>query len=357
MQRFIFLSVFILIYWLLNTLFLWHFYKFFQIKINHKFFLYSIIITAIFPLSMSLHRLLPNIFTRVFYYIWSTWLGIIFIWLVFSIIIDLIFFFWKNPTILKWYIWLTIISSISIYAIINQLFLNIVNVEIIIKNLEKEQKIWYISDVHIDGIHNISYLEKIINKINEQKVDFVIINWDLVDWTSFGEEWFEVINNFKSPVFFTFGNHETYIGKDFVKKLLKNTKAKILENEVYEINWIQIIWIEDMMWFNHSYNENKLNEILNKLTWNKNKPTILSLHEPLWMGISSQKWINLQLAWHTHNGQIWPFNYLVETSFPYIKWIYSFWKMKLYVWQWTWVWWPPLRLWSENEITIFNLKK
>jgi len=286
------------------------------------------------------------------------WLGTVFFGFFISIAFDLTVNFLPISLFYKWLIRSILIISISAYAVYNQSGSPAIkNVSIKVKNLENNIRIWYLSDVHIDWIHSIDYLEKIIKILNEQKVDLVLINWDLVDGTSFETHSFKTLDNSSVPVFFTYGNHETYIGKDFVTKLLLNTKVKTLENEVVEFKWLQIIWIEDMMWMNIKDNEWKLDKILNGLSWNKNKASLLLLHEPIGSEIADKHWINIQLAGHTHNGQIIPFNFIVKLVFPRVLGLYKIGNLILYVWPGTWIWWPPMRLWSQNEITIIDLFK
>jgi len=56
----------------------------------------------------------------------------------------------------------------------------------------------------------------------------------LVDGTSFEKHSFKTLDRLKTPVYITFGNHESYIGKDFAMSLFKDTRAKVLENEIID---------------------------------------------------------------------------------------------------------------------------
>ena len=55
----------------------------------------------------------------------------------------------------------------------------------------------------------------------------------------------------------------------------------------------------------------------------KSKPVILLDHQPYNLDQSEKNGVDLQLSGHTHNGQIWPLNYLVkmmyEVSYGYKK--------------------------------------
>ncbi|MBT7903597.1 hypothetical protein HN587_07070 [Candidatus Woesearchaeota archaeon] len=78
-------------------------------------------------------------------------------------------------------------------------------------------------------------------------------------------------------------------------------------------------------------------------------------HQPKGMIEAEKAGINLQLAGHTHNGQIFPFNFVVKAVFPHVRGLYKINNLNLYVSPGTGTWGPPMRLGSSNEITVINL--
>ena len=61
------------------------------------------------------------------------------------------------------------------------------------------------------------------------------------------------------------------------------------------------------------------------------------------------------LSGHTHNGQIFPFNFLVRLQFKYIYGFFKKDKSNLYVTSGAGCWEPKMRLGTFNEIIIINL--
>lgn len=356
--RIFFILIFLSVLFWLNAFFIWHFLKLYSIGINKNLVIISFILTALLPISMSLHSQFPNIFTRYFYIFCITWLWIIFLWLFISIIFDFSINLISIPLQIKSFIWSFLIVSISTFAIYNQSWLpEIKNISIKAPKLSENMKIWYLSDVHIDWVHSINYLNKIIDILNKQKLDLVLINWDLVDWASFEKHSFKTLDRLNVPVYITLGNHESYIWNDFAKSLFTETKARVLENEVVNYKWLEILGIQDMFWIKNKQNEILLDKILSNMKWDSEKTSIMVLHEPIWSEIADKYWVNIQLAWHTHNWQIWPFNYVVKLVFPRVLGLYKIGNLSLYVGPGTWTWWPPMRLGSRNEITIITLEK
>ena len=63
------------------------------------------------------------------------------------------------------------------------------------------------------------------------------------------------------------------------------------------------------------------------------------------------------LSGHTHNGQIFPFNFFVRMQFKFKYGLYDSNNSKLYVSSGSGTWGPKMRLGTFNEIILFNLSK
>jgi predicted MPP superfamily phosphohydrolase len=68
---------------------------------------------------------------------------------------------------------------------------------------------------------------------------------------------------------------------------------------------------------------------------------------------------NFYILWrlfgHTHNGQIFPFNFYVRRHFPHVKGLYRYKNLHLYVSAGTGTWGPRMRLGSKSEIIFPKL--
>jgi len=65
--------------------------------------------------------------------------------------------------------------------------------------------------------------------------------------------------------------------------------------------------------------------------------------------------VQLQLSGHTHDGQMWPFRYLVRLQTRYLAGSYRDGDSTLYVSRGTGFWGPPLRVLAPAEITELTL--
>ena len=122
-----------------------------------------------------------------------------------------------------------------------------------------------------------------------------------------------------------------------------------------EEKWINIAWrIDKSSWKNQD-----LNKILKDTftTKENDKFTILMTHQPI--ALNKLEWypVDLEVAGHTHNWQIYWFRELVKVMNDYWYWKYEEnWKIA-FITQWIWTRWLPLRLWTQSEVVIINLKK
>ena len=66
---------------------------------------------------------------------------------------------------------------------------------------------------------------------------------------------------------------------------------------------------------------------------------------------------DLMLSGHTHNGQIFPFNFFVRLQYKNIYGIYEKLKSKLYVSSGSGCWGPTMRLGTKNEIVDILISK
>lgn len=352
LQMIIFMSIFLSIYGSINGYVIWRLMNLFGEKLTKISYLLILISTASFFLAAVLERLSHNIVTRFIYGIAGVWMGMLFFLLSSLLIYEGIKLFIKIEPKQAGISILIFVTLISIYATINAFLINIKEISIPLQNLSQNIKIVQLTDLHIGTIHNSGFLKKVIQKVNTINPDIIVITGDLIDGSGlFHPETYTQLNNFEAPTFFVTGNHETYTDIEKFRETLQDTQIKILIDEKTEFKGLQIIGL------NYTENEEVAKTALNQIQINSNQPSLLLAHNPKIIKLSNQAGIDLQLSGHTHNGQIYPFNFIVKLFYPEINGIYKNDKTTLYVSPGTGTWGPPMRLGSQNEITVINLKK
>jgi uncharacterized protein len=208
-------------------------------------------------------------------------------------------------------------------------------------------KIAHLSDIHIGSI-GPSRLADIIARTNDLTPDIILITGDLFDNANpTTRASAALLTRFAAPVLFTSGNHETYTGYDNVRQMLAATQIRWLRNEAVEVNGVRIIGVEN------SYDTELLQSVLSR-TLPSPAYTILMNHQPTGFAIAAARGIGLTLSGHVHNGQIWPFNFIVGLFYPYLKGLHANGGALLNVSTGTGIWGPPMRLGSHSEIVLLE---
>ncbi|MBR9701133.1 metallophosphoesterase, partial [Candidatus Woesearchaeota archaeon] len=241
---------------------------------------------------------------------------------------------------------LVMIVILSIGAVINARNVVIKTVDLSSEKLDKELRIVSAPDLHLGPINREEYLKDRVAQINSLNPDLVLIPGDLLDGPGkLSDELLKPINEIKAQVYFTYGNHEQYVGGGIVEKLIGNTKIITLRDNATTVKGIQIIGLDD------AENKSKVKETLPGIKKQEGY-RILMYHRP--DGFKDAD-VDLMLSGHTHGGQIWPFNYLVKIRFSLIKGLYLDGNKALYVSPGVGTWGPPMRLGSQSEITLIRV--
>ncbi len=271
--------------------------------------------------TVSFFLILPLMLVNYFQILIETQLVIIF----FSIQIPVIFYGYINSKKLK----------------IKKLLLNS-------SLINKSINFIFISDVHI-GSNHPSSLKKLVSKINELDFSFLIIGGDLIDSSAFKIHDLNELKKINKPIFFVTGNHEYYLHN--YKKHLQDFNTvgiQILDNESLTVDGINIIGLSDNI-----SNKSKIDYV--QTLSKKEMFNLLIVHKPsIWKKVSKN--VNLMLSGHTHNGQIFPFNYIVKLKFPENYGLYKNIDNYLYVSSGSATWGPKIRIGSNNEIIHIKIK-
>ena len=243
------------------------------------------------------------------------------------------------------YISIFLIIFVTIYSYINGRKVKLKFIRLNLDLIKTKYKVIFISDLHL-GTNSIQHLNKIFNLITKVKYDFLLIGGDLIDSSEFKISDLEIFKNFKKPIFFCTGNHDYYI-KESKEKLdqLSNYNINYLNNCSKLIKHFNIIGIND----NQSIGEQK--KIVKKY-FNKDKFNIFLTHKPSLFKILD--FPGLMLSGHTHNGQIFPFNFIVKIKFQHIYGLFKKTNTDLYVSSGSGCWGPRMRLGSDNEIVVLE---
>lgn len=215
------------------------------------------------------------------------------------------------------------------------------------------------SDLHLGTINGKSFAYRVVDKINKLNPDIILFAGDIIDEDikpvlrdNVGEALLEL--KAKYGVYGITGNHEYIGGVNAAVEYLKNHNIQMIRDTSVKIdNSFYIVGREDRDSKRFAdYSRKPLNKIIEGV--DKSLPIILMDHQPFQLSDASNNGIDLQLSGHTHNGQLWPVNYIVKKIYE-IPWGFKFiGNTYYYVSCGVGGWGPPVRIGSLPE--IINIK-
>jgi len=248
----------------------------------------------------------------------------------------------------------------SFWGVCNAWFPGVITYEVKIKDLPESwnnKVVVQISDVHLGPIHREKSFGRLLDKVQALNPEAVFITGDLFDGMESDFNWLNhPFKKMQVPkgIYYSFGNHDLYLGFNRVIDILKDNPITILDNKMMVVDGLQIIGI------NYSFNKDfdLQAAILKQVGYDKKMPSILLFHEPKNVELAKSAEIDLQLSGHTHGGQLFPFNYV--SKLEYTGYDYGLFKDKdfsLIVSRGAGTWGPPMRTTGRGEISKIILKK
>ncbi|MEI7890974.1 MAG: metallophosphoesterase [bacterium] len=322
-----------------------------------------IVLGGSFFVSTFLSHVRDNVFSRGYYFSAGVWVGMLVNLLLFFAITWGILFVGSKINFVPNKMFLAILAIIaaviySAYGVFNAFNPKVTSLNVAIDGLPKAwigKKIVQISDVHLGHVYRADYLTQVVNKINALNPEVVVITGDLFDGTDGNiDSFLAPINKINAPIFFSMGNHETYLGLDNVYAAIGKTKITPLRDSLQVIDGLQFIGIDYPL----RGEARDITKIIPKMeNWDQFSPSILLMHEPLQIENAKKVGISLQLSGHTHKGQLFPFGLI--TSLIFGGYDYGFKRegsYAIYTSSGLGGWGPPMRTEHGSEIVEITLR-
>lgn len=224
----------------------------------------------------------------------------------------------------------------------------------------EKQKVVLVSDIHLGMMISNGKLNKMVQLVNNENADLVLLAGDIFD-----EDLGPVIQNnmgdllknlrAKHGVFAVLGNHEFYGNAAAAHEYLKNHNITVLHDSVATLpNGIAVVGREDIT-AERMYDKKRktLTELLENV--DTENPVFVLDHQPYNLAEVAEHSVDLQVSGHTHNGQMWPFNYITGAMFEISK---GYGKIKdthFFVSSGYGTWGPPIRTNSRSEIVVMEI--
>jgi predicted MPP superfamily phosphohydrolase len=217
-----------------------------------------------------------------------------------------------------------------------------------------------VSDIHLGSIIRKRSLKKMSAMINDMKPDLVLLLGDIVDGEIGPVLRGDLLQYFTWPectdgLYAITGNHEFIGGAGKTIPYIESKGIRVLKDEMVTLpGGIQLIGRIDRDSFRFYGKERMtLGELMKQA--DTTRPIILLDHQPFHLEESQKYGADLQLSGHTHNGQMWPLNYVTSMIYELSSGYLKKGNTNFIVSSGYGLWGPRVRSGSRSEVLMINL--
>ncbi|MDR1102242.1 MAG: metallophosphoesterase [Tannerella sp.] len=212
-----------------------------------------------------------------------------------------------------------------------------------------------VSDLHLGMGTTRARLEKYIRMINGQQPDLILIGGDLIDSSIVPvregqmEQLLSQLHA-EQGIYMVPGNHEYRSGIEDCASFLRRTPICLLRDSVVTLpGGIRIVGRDDL--------SNRHRKPFTQFDGDMDAvfPVIVLDHQPVELAPAVDAGVDLLFCGHTHNGQVWPMNWLTGRLFEVAYGYEKRGNTNIYVSSGLALWGPPFRIGSRSEMVVFNL--
>ncbi len=214
-------------------------------------------------------------------------------------------------------------------------------------------KIAFIADMHLSVNTTDAFIDDYVGKINEIAPDIVLYGGDNVENSRISSEKLEELLNKLAQCktnygqFAVGGNHDnhrlSFYSKPFETQVLVDTVVKVADS-------FYILGLR----YRNNMETKPIREIMEQAT--ENLPVFQLDHSPYQLEAAYNNNIDIQLSGHTHNGQLWPINFVTDLMYE-LPWGYK--KIEnthFFVTSGIQGWGVPVRTSGISEIMVINVE-
>ena len=219
-----------------------------------------------------------------------------------------------------------------------------------------------LTDLHMGHIMGRSRIQRIVDAVNRLEPDMVLLGGDVVDEDVrpvMEQDLGRLLTEIEAPLgmYAVTGNHEYIGGVEPAVKYLESEGIVFLRDRAEKV--AESVWLvgrDDRAGERMGGGVRKtLPDILSESKVDMSQPVILMDHQPHGLSEGVDAGVDIQLSGHTHNGQLWPFNYITGAIFELD------WGMRrkgdthVVVSCGAGTWGPPVKVGSISEVVLLNV--
>jgi len=329
----------------------------------------AVFLWASYPLARILDSAGADFVARPLEFLGANWIGVIFLLFSGLLVADVVSGFGfllprLAPSLRGW--GLVVGAALAAIALVQGLRPPVIrNYEVRLASLPADQDgtvLIVVSDLHLGTLLGERWLAARIAQIAALRPDLVVVAGDIIDGGGRSEDAMQpllpTLRRLTAPlgVWAVTGNHEFYAGLDASVRFLEDAGFQVLRDRWAEVRPGLIIAGVDDLTARRQFARN--GDPLERALAGRpeSTATVFVSHTPWQADKAARAGVGLMLSGHTHDGQIWPFGYLVHPMYPLMGGRYEVGGMPVIVCRGTGTWGPRLRLWRPSEIVRIVLR-
>lgn len=201
----------------------------------------------------------------------------------------------------------------------NQIVVNEFNIEVPAKDAEIDSlTICFVADMHLNNFTSNQFIDDYVQQLSRIDPDIILYGGDILERSRISEDKIKDLDKklgTLKPLYGKYiigGNHDNYRLNGYDN----NSDLFFLSDTVVKV--ASSFYLMGTKY--RSYAERPISEL--KKTTTENLPIFLLDHAPYQLEATYENKIDIQLSGHTHNGQVWPINYIIQLMFE-IPWGYE----------------------------------
>ena len=347
-----------------------------------------ITIYTLLALSLLFAFLLPTSGFQVFVKrVSNYWLGSFLYILLFVMITDILriilkripgklhdFLFSKLGYVFVGILLTSLVAGLSVYGSLHAKVVQVNPYEVTIEKScagREELKVVLLADLHLGYNYGKREISRVVEKVNEQKADLILLAGDIFDNEYEAVQQPDMIAQELAQMKSTYGTYGVFGNHDVTERLLggfsvpsdkndlrdsrfeefaKKAKITILDDEVVSIDdaFYLVGRMDASKPGDGTKNRMSPEEILDGL--DKAKPILVMEHQPKQLQELADAGADMQLSGHTHDGQIFPGNLLIDLFWENASGYLQKDQLHSVVTSGVGVWGPAMRVGTDSEI-------
>ena len=220
------------------------------------------------------------------------------------------------------------------------------------KKLEKPLKIVMMSDLHAGHHNRRSEVARWVDMVNAEHPDLVLIAGDIIDGKTRplkAEGTTEELRRLNAPTAACLGNHEYIASLSKSLDILSETGICILRDDTVSMGNVTIVGRNDRS----NRRRKSVEELMHGV--DKGNYIILLDHQPYHLEEAEQNGVDLQLSGHTHQGQVWPLNWVTRAMYECDYGQLKRGKTDYYVSSGMGIWGGKFRIGTDSEYVVITV--